>query len=77
LREEGFATVDGDGKITLTEKGMDVAGKIFERHNAIAGFLIMIGVDEETAYEDSCKIEHCISDITFEKLKAFIEKRSI
>ena len=59
------------------EKGMSVAEKIYERHNTIAGFLMMIGVDEETAYEDSCKIEHCISDKTFGKLKAFIEKRSI
>ena len=77
FREEGYISVDEDGGITLTEKGMSVAEKIYERHNSIAGFLIMIGVDETTAYEDSCKIEHCISDITFEKLKAFIEKRSI
>ncbi len=73
FREEGYVWVEDDGSIVLTEKGMDVAEKIYDRHNAIAGFLMSIGVDEQTAYEDSCKIEHCISDVTFEKLKLFLE----
>lgn len=74
FRESGYVTVDSDGAIELTEQGMQVAEKIYERHNLIAGFLIGIGVDEQTAYEDSCRIEHCLSDITFEKLKIFLEK---
>ena len=73
FREAGYVSVDDDGFIRLTQKGMEVAEKIYERHNVIAGFLIAIGVDEQTAYDDSCKIEHCLSDATFEKLKEFLE----
>ena len=76
FRESGYVALDGDGFIVLTEKGMDVAEKIYERHNLIADFLIKIGVDEQTAYDDSCKIEHCLSDITFEKLKEFLDDHS-
>ncbi|MEE1042827.1 MAG: metal-dependent transcriptional regulator [Clostridia bacterium] len=74
FREEGYITVDEAGGITLTEKGMEIANRVYERHEVIAKALISIGVSEETAYEDSCKIEHDISDETFEKLKEFVEK---
>ena len=60
FREEGYVTVDTDGNITLTE-----------RHQVIAKALIALGVDEETAYDDSCKIEHDLSDITFQKIKEY------
>lgn len=75
FREEGYVTMDKDGAITLTEKGREIAERMYERHQLIAKTLMIIGVDEETAYEDSCKIEHCISDVTFEKLKEFLEKK--
>ena len=56
FREEGYVTVDTDGNITLTDKGMEIAQKIYERHQVIAKALIALGVDEETAYDDSCNI---------------------
>ena len=72
FREEGYIETDADGRITLTAKGMGVAAKVYERHKVIADALMALGVDEETAYEDSCKIEHDISDKSFEKLKEFL-----
>ena len=72
FREEGYIETDADGRITLTAKGMGVAAKVYERHKVIADALMALGVDEETAYEDSCKIEHDISDNSFEKLKEFL-----
>ena len=74
FREEGYVAIDEDGGIRLTEKGLEIAERVFERHSVIAQALIMLGIDEETAYGDSCKIEHDISQQTFEKLKEFIEK---
>ncbi len=74
FREEGYITIGEDGGISLTSKGCEIAESVYERHRTIAAALIAIGVDEETAYEDSCKIEHDISEQTFEKLKAYIEK---
>lgn len=72
FREESYITVDGEGNISLTDKGMAIAKKVYERHQLIAKALIAIGVDEDTAYSDSCKIEHDISDLTFDKLKEYI-----
>lgn len=74
LRESGYVQVDADGGILLTELGLDVANRMYERHELIANVLITLGVSPETAYEDSCKIEHDISNETFEKLKSFLEK---
>lgn len=71
FREEGYITVDGEGNISLTEKGMKIAEKVYERHQVIADALMALGVDEETAYNDSCKIEHDISDVTFRKIKKY------
>lgn len=76
FREEGYIVMDADGYITLTEKGQSIAEQMYERHHLIAKALIAIGVDEETAYEDSCKIEHDISNVTFEKIKEFLIKNS-
>lgn len=74
FREEGYITVDGDGMITLTQKGMDVAASVYERHKVIAKALIALGVSESVAYEDSCKIEHDISEESFARLKEHLEK---
>lgn len=74
FREEGYITTDADGKITLTDKGLAVAERIYERHQVIARALIALGVDEHTAYEDSCKIEHDISQESFQKLKEFLTR---
>lgn len=75
FREEGYIVTDADGGISLTEKGMEIAERVYERHGVIAQALILLGVDEQTAYEDSCKIEHDISQQSFEKIKDFLEKR--
>lgn len=74
FREEEYITMDTDGCIELTAKGRNIADRMYERHHVIAQALMALGVDEATAYEDSCKIEHDISDITFEKIKEFLEK---
>ena len=76
LGNDACIKVDDDGYITLTEKGMDIATQILDRHKIIESFLLSIGVDEFAADEDACRIEHVISDKTFEKLKAFMDTQS-
>ena len=75
FREDGYIMIDSEGAISLTEKGLAIAERIYERHQVIAKALIALGVDEEIAHEDSCKIEHDISQQTFEKIKEFLEKK--
>lgn len=70
LREDGYISIDNNGDITLTDKGREIAQRIYERHNVIAGFLMQLGTSEETAYQDSCKIEHDISEESFQLIKA-------
>ena len=77
FREDGYVTVDDTGSITLTEKGLAIAEKVYERHRIIATFLMSIGVDEETASADSCKIEHDISDLSFDMLKKYLRDNNI
>ena len=72
LKKDGFITVDDGGFISLTESGKAAAEKVFERHTVLSSVLIRLGVDEATAHEDACKIEHIISDKTFEALKKHI-----
>lgn len=67
--------IDGDGYITLTDKGRELATKIFERHKVISEFFMSIGVSEENATEDACRIEHVISDESFDCLRAYIDKK--
>lgn len=74
FREEGYITVDENGGISLTEKGLAIANRMAERHEIIARTLIFLGVDKETAYEDSCKLEHDLSEKSFECIKNFLEK---
>lgn len=76
LRESNYIAVDEAGSITLTPKGVEVAERIYERHEIIAKILMALGVDEETAYADSCKIEHDISDKSFECMKAHFLKNT-
>ncbi len=73
FRAEGYIEIGADGGITLTDRGMAVAKSVLERHEIIAKLLIKIGVCSETAYEDSCKIEHHISDETFGKIKEYLK----
>ena len=70
LRENECILMGADGMITLTEKGRAIAEKIFERHQVLSALFVSLGVDEETATEDACRIEHVISDKTFDAIKA-------
>lgn len=72
LKNGGYIVVDSDGFITLTDAGYEVASKIYERHTILTAFLIRLGVDDETAVNDACKMEHDISDKTFEAIKKHI-----
>lgn len=76
LEENGYVVVGVKQSLHLTEKGVEVAKKIYERHEVIGHFFIDLGVDEETAYKDACKIEHDLSDKTFAALKDAYYKRS-
>lgn len=69
LRENGYISMDKDGTLKLLEPGQKIAERIFERHQVLTDFFISLGVDEETAAKDACKVEHDLSDITFTKLK--------
>ncbi len=69
LKDGGYITVDSRGYIRLTEEGTAVALKMFERHTMLTNFLIRLGVDEKTASEDACKIEHHISEDSFNAIK--------
>ena len=74
LREDEYIVVEKDGAIHLTDSGEEIATKVYERHQLIAKILIDLGVNEETAFEDSCKIEHHLSQESFEKIKEYYEK---
>jgi len=73
LKNAGYLTMDPTGYLTLTDSGLAIAEKIYERHNILAKFFISLGVDQQTAFDDACKIEHYISDITFEKIKQLVK----
>ena len=74
LKQGGYVVTDADGFLTLTDEGMEVAQTIFERHTVLSRLLIALGVSEETASEDACKIEHVISDESFEAIKNFTKR---
>lgn len=75
FRENGFITVDADGQIELTKQGLFIAEKTYDKHNTIAQILMDLGVNEKTAYEDSCRIEHCISDESFDAIKKYVAEK--
>ena len=72
LKDDGYVTVDDGGFLNLTESGRAIAEKIYERHRVLAAFFESIGISEETASADACRIEHVISDETFSAIKKFI-----
>lgn len=73
MKGNGLITVDESNHIALTEKGREIAESIYERHNIISEFFMAIGVSRKTALEDACKIEHDISNETFECIKKHIK----
>ena len=68
LRENGYITMDADNYITLTDTGMAIARRMYERHKLLTAFFIRLGVDEQTAREDACKVEHDLSEKTFDAI---------
>lgn len=74
LRLNGYISVDTNGYITLTEKGMAIASKIYERHQIITDILVKLGVSKEIALEDACHLEHAMSDESFDALKNYYIK---
>ena len=74
LRENGYVTMDADGLISLTEKGKDIAEKMYERHTVISDLLISLGVSKQTAIDDACRIEHVISEESFEAMKKYAKQ---
>ncbi len=73
LKADELIVVDPNGWISLTDKGLALASKIYERHKVISDVLQKLGVDEKTATDDACRIEHVISETTFEKLKEHLK----
>ena len=74
LRTKGYIEVSPSGFITLTDTGLEIASGIFERHTVISNWLISLGVSEDTAVSDACRMEHHISEESFEAMKKYIEK---
>lgn len=74
LRTENCIIIDASGRIAFTEKGRSIAEKIYERHEVLTQMLISLGVNEKAAAEDACKIEHDLSDETFDKIKEHFSK---
>ena len=74
LKKGGFLSVDPDGYLSLTEEGIEVAEKMYERHKILSQMLMRLGVSEGAAVEDACKMEHVISDESFEAIKRHIKE---
>ncbi len=75
LREHGYITTDSDGLIGLTDTGMEIAERIYERHRILTDWLTGLGVNSDTAAVDACRIEHVISRESFDCLKAYLENK--
>lgn len=75
LKKGGYVTVAKDGELNLTESGSQIAEMIYERHTFLSKFLMAAGVPEEIATADACKLEHSISDVSFQALKKFVREK--
>ena len=75
LKNGGYVVSDKNGFLSLTESGVAIAQKVYERHTLLTDFLVSIGVSHDTASEDACRIEHHISDESFEAIKKFASKK--
>jgi len=76
LERNGFLTIGQEGHLHLTDAGLEIAERIYERHRVLASILIRLGVPEAIALEDACKLEHDLSDISFEKIKEYFKQQS-
>ena len=75
LRESGYISMAQDGLITLNESGLEIASRVYDKHKAITKLFELLGVSPEQAAEDACKMEHDLSDETYERIMAFIKSR--
>ncbi len=73
LKSEGYIDIDDNGYISLKEKGLKIAKKIYERHEVLTDYFISLGINPKTAEDDACRIEHVISDETFTKIKELLK----
>ena len=74
LKQGGYLIMEDNGNLLLTESGREIGEKIYARHKLLTQFLVRLGVDEQTAAEDACKMEHAISDATFDALRKHLEE---
>ncbi len=74
LKKDEFISIDNNGYISFTNKGYDIANKMYERHKILTDLFVSIGVDKETAIEDACKVEHDLSEETFNALVKYLKK---
>jgi Mn-dependent DtxR family transcriptional regulator len=77
LRENGYILVDKDGYITLTDKGMEIAAKMYERHKLFSKLFVSLGVSEATASKDACRVEHILSDETYAAIKKVLKEKGL
>ena len=75
LKDEKYLTIDKNLHITLTPKGKNIAKKVYEKHKTLSAWFISMGVDEKTALEDACKIEHVISEKSFKAIKSYLKNK--
>ena len=75
LKKGGYLVMEKDGSLTLTESGLEIAQKVYERHTILTNVLVRLGVSPEVAAEDACKMEHVISDETFNAMKRHMNER--
>ncbi|MBQ9086033.1 MAG: metal-dependent transcriptional regulator [Clostridia bacterium] len=76
LKKGGFLLVEEDGSLHLTQRGREEAEKLYERHTVLSGLLMSLGVDEKTATEDACRIEHVLSDKSFDAIQNYLSRHS-
>ena len=76
LKKGGYVVMDKDGYLSLTDSGLEIANKIYERHTTLTEFLVRLGVDKDTAVEDACKMEHDISEETFNAICRHAERHA-
>jgi Mn-dependent DtxR family transcriptional regulator len=74
LKDNGYIDISDGGKITLTQTGLEIASRMYERHTLLTNILVSLGVDEETAKSDACRIEHDLSGKSFEMIKKHVQQ---
>ena len=75
LERNGFLTIGQEGHLHLTDAGLEIAERIYERHRVLSSILMRLGVPEQVALEDACKLEHDLSDVSFEKIKNYFHQQ--